>query len=718
MSLKVLHTGLFSKILISVFIAFFVSVSYSYSRVSEKLYSIGDNSPWNSASTWSRTADGIPCGLIPQNNDTVVIDRFVVLNTDFCFSGNGCLIISATGILQGSNYNMGFTGSSALNCTGELSLYNLHFSDNSYLFIDVNGQALLNNNLIVNSLNKHLVLGSITVNGNLSLGQSVEILANGLIESASYTGNGSISGVNLSNQAYYGSIISENNWLGTISCDWDEPLNWSLGVVPNGNSNISMLVSSNSPQVSGYATCNNLYVNSAVMFVVKENAVMDILGNLKVNANGEMLLKNSSIAKASLILNGDVSGEIKSEYQIVAGQKDLLSSPVGTALSSTFLNMYLRSYDESSSQWGEYITPTNDPLEVMQGYELYSLSSATRIFEGIPNHSAKSFAISNSGNGLNLTGNPYPCYVDWENNDNNAWQRNSIASAIYYPDPSGSGNFSVYLPGGDNALSLNNGNRYIAPMQGFFVKAGKQGSLTVNQNSRVRGMKDSRQGINNNSIKFRVNDSNGLSDEAAFRVMDYSTFSFDAEFDAIKLKGDAGSPNLYFGSAGDIEYAINTVPELNSSLSFPLNLTCTNAGTYTVSTQGGLNFEQAYPVILEDKELNISIDIRNDSVYSFFHSPEMDPKRFELHFNSTQGISENIEVSPQIQVRQGEILISGKSTETCTATLFSIDGKRLNSTTGILSEGISLLTGKYNNGVYILYIKNSQCSSATKILIK
>jgi len=718
MSQKVLKIGFISKILFSVFIAFFVSASQSYSRGSEKLYSIGEASPWNSANTWSRTANGSPSGLIPQNNDTLIIDRLVVLNTDFYFAGNACLIIESTGILQGSNYNIGFTGNSALNCNGVLKLHNLNFSENSSIFIDDNGNASIINNLVVNSLNDHLVLGAISVKGSLLLGQSVNISAKGVIEALIYEGNGSISGVNINNQVYNGSIITENNWLGSISADWEEPLNWSLGIVPNGNSSVSVLVSFINPEIGGFATCNNLYINSSVVFVVKENAVLDILGDLKVNANGELLLKNSISSKASLILNGDVSGEIKSEYQIVAGQKNLLSSPVETALSSTFLNMYLRSYNEASSEWGEYIIPTNNPLEVMQGYELYSLSSTTRVFEGIPNHAAKSFPISNYGNGLNLTGNPYPCYIDWENNDNNSWQRNSIGAAIYYPDPSGSGNLSVYLPGGDNAISLNKGSRYIAPMQGFFVKAGMQGSLTVNQNSRVRSMNDSRQGIKNNSIKFVVSNGNGLSDEAAFRVMDNSTFGFDANFDAFKLTGDVESPTICFPAEDNSEYAIHTVPELSSSSSIPLNFACANSGTFTLTTQGGFNFEQAYPIILEDKVLNTSIDLRTDSVYTFYHSPEMEAKRFELHFNSAQGLSETEEIDTKIQVRQGEILISGKSSDTFSATLFSIDGKRLSSAKGILSSGISLLTGKQCNGIYILQIANNQYSSTKKILIK
>jgi hypothetical protein len=293
-----------------------------------------------------------------------------------------------------------------------------------------------------------------------------------------------------------------------------------------------------------------------------------------------------------------------------------------------------------------------------------------------------------------------------------------VASAIYYPDPSGSGNFSVYLPGGENSVSLNNGSRYIAPMQGFFVKAGQQGALTINGNSRVRSLKDSKQGITNNLIKFKLNDSNGMADEAAFRVIESSTFGFDDNMDALKLAGNDGSPSINFGSEGEAKYAIHTIPTLDQSTNVPLNIECSNAGMFTISTSGSLHFAQKYPIVLKDKELNISIDLITDSVYTFYHSPSMDSRRFELQFSTAQGVSVGFGAETQIQTLDGEILITGKANETYTANLFSIEGKLINSTNGILSEGIRLNTGNQHNTICILQLRNSGKSSTNKILIR
>jgi hypothetical protein len=430
-------------------------------------------------------------------------------------------------------------------------------------------------------------------------------------------------------------------------------------------------------------------------------------------------MQNTVSEKSSLLLDGNVSGKIQIEYPVLAGKNNLISSPVSNAVSGTFLNMYLRPYDESASQWGDYIVPTDDHLVVMQGYELFSAYTETRVFEGTPNNVSKSFNISNSGNGLNLTGNPFPSYIDWENNDNGAWQRNAIAAAIYYPDPSGSGNFAVYLPGGDDAVSLNNGSRYIPPMQGFFVKAAQQGTLTVNEKSCVRNITDSKVALKNNSVKFKVKDSDGISDEVMFRVDANSTFGFDDNLDALKFQGNVNLTSIYFGTDDDLKYAINTIPTVNSSLEIPLDVVSVKSGMLSISASGSFNFEYRYPVILEDKELGLFIDLRADSVYSFYHTPEMNSNRFNIHFNSPQGIEQLGDVLTEITQFPGEVRINGTENDFYSAKLYTAEGKLISSAKGMLSEGIILSTGSnIASGICILHLNNGKSNLTKKIFIK
>jgi hypothetical protein len=710
--------GFFTK-LISITVV--VAVCYipdSFGRNGLKLYSIGNNSAWSSVSTWSLSANGQSAGIVPQNNDTVVIDRTVIQNLDVTFSGTGVLEVSNTGLLRGDNQSLAFLGDSYLKCNGEIKINNLSIYGNSTFLVESNGKIVVKNAFTVNSLSNHMVLGKFSVTGVLSIDSSVNISGNGVIESAHFNGSGSVLGVNPASSIPDGSLITEYNWLGTYDKNWNEPLNWSGKKTPAINSNIAIVSVTNNPEITGKAYSNNLFVNSGSSITVFPNAIFEINGNLSVTGSGRFLLKNTISEKSSLILYGTVTGKVQSEYPVLKGQKNLISSPVESALSQTFLNMYLRSYDEPASQWGEYIVPTSDPLKIMQGYELYSLSNDTRIFEGTPNQDQKSYVLSNSGNGLNLTGNPFTCFLDWENNENNSWQRNSIASAIYYPDPSGSGNFSVYLPGGDDAVSLNNGSRYIAPMQGFFVKAGSKGSLTVNKNSRVSNINKSKLVIKNNSIKFKLSDGDGAKDEVMFRVMENSTSSFDDQLDAIKIPGNTDSPSLNLESEDDVKYAVNTIPSVNSSLNIPMNITCSKAGMYSISSVGASSFQYRYPVILEDKELNNFIDLRADSAYSFYHTPEMKSDRFEIHFTSPQSIDEQAADPTNVIITPGEVTVSGGNNEIYTANLVSADGKLISTSKGTLSAGINLSTGNRAAGICILQLSNGKQTITKKVFTK
>lgn len=718
MSERNFKIGFLTKLLSITVVVAVCFVPDSFGRDGFKLYSVVNNGAWTSASTWSLTLNGPAASLVPQNNDTLIINCTVLQNLNFAFSGNGMLEVTNTGLLRGDNQNLNFTGNSILNCYGEVRINNLNINGNSKLLIPSKGKILVKNSFVSNSLSDHIVSGKLSVTGNLSIGNAVNITGNGVIESAHYDGAGSILSIKPASFVPDGSLITENNWIGAQDNNWNDPLNWASRKVPGNNSNIAVLSSLNNPEITGLVYSGNLFVNSGSSITEYPNSIFEINGNLSVIGSGKFLLKNTTTEKSSLVINGEVSGKIQSEYQVLKGQKNLISSPVETALSQTFLNMYLRTYDEAASQWGQYIVPTNDPLKVMQGYELYSLTDDTRVFEGTPVQGQKSLVISNSGDGLNLTGNPFTCFIDWENT-NSGWQSSSIASAIYYPDPSGSGNFSVYLPGGDDAISLNNGSRYIAPMQGFFVKAAKQGSLTVNTNSRVNNIIKSKLVLKNNSIKFSLKDSEGTKDEVLFRVIENATSGFDEKLDAIKIPGNADSPSLNLESDDDLKYAVNTIPSINSSLNIPLNIECSKAGQYSISAIGASAFEYRYPVILEDKELNSFTDLRADSVYSFYHTPDMKSNRFEIHFTTPQAVNEQVSADPtEVALTPGEVIISGSNNDFYTAFLYSTDGKLISSSKGTLSEGISLSTSNRAPGICILRLSNGMQTITKKVFTR
>jgi hypothetical protein len=157
---------------------------------------------------------------------------------------------------------------------------------------------------------------------------------------------------------------------------------------------------------------------------------------------------------------------------------------------------------------------------------------------------------------------------------------------------------------------------------------------------------------------------------------------------------------------------------VNSSLDIPMTIECGKAGQFSISATGAFNFEYRYPVILEDKQINTFTDLRTDSLYSFYHTPDMNPDRFVIHFNSSATVTEQVIAPTEISTAPGEVTISGNDNEVYTAILFSVDGKLISTSKGALSAGISLTTGNWAAGICILQLSNGKQTITKKIFTK
>jgi hypothetical protein len=176
------------------FIMTFFFVTVSFGRVATKLYSIGNNSAWNSSTSWSLSANGIAAGIVPQSNDTVIIDRIIVQNINFTFSDFGFLEVTNTGLLRGENMNLNFSGNSSLKCAGEIRTGNLSFVENALLTLESGGKISVTSAFSNNSLLKQFVSGKLTISGSFSNNSFSGISGKGTIEAASYGGVGSVFG--------------------------------------------------------------------------------------------------------------------------------------------------------------------------------------------------------------------------------------------------------------------------------------------------------------------------------------------------------------------------------------------------------------------------------------------------------------------------------------------------------------------------------------------
>lgn len=694
------------------------AVSVAFGREGVKLFSIGNNIPWNSASSWSRVSGGSSCGFIPQSNDTIIVESNVILNTNFQLAGNGQLIVSAGSQLKGHSFSIKGLGSSSMQISGSVQVGQLEFNESSSLEILSGSNLIVSGDLVANSQIAMSVYGKLIVQGTYRADAGVntaQVIGEGSIRSQYYSGVGMI--VNMAAGSLpVNSYLSVNNWTGAVDYKWNEAGNWSLNIVPTSLDNISILAVANSPIIEEQAFAHSVLLSPDSKLTLTNGGMLSIDRNLEIEESADLHVINTSTQRCSLIVLGEVIGKIKSEIAVQKDQKVFVASPVAEAQSGVFINMYLRAFDEAQSNWGEYIVPTNVSLGSMKGYELYSPYNDTRVFEGTPNTGEVSQSITSLNEGWNLIGNPYTCYIDWKAEDASgmAWQRSSISKAIYYPDPAGSGNYSVYLPGSED-ISINNGSRFIAPMQGFFVKARQSGVVKVNRNAIATQTENPVASLQNTALKFKLEGA-GFTDESVIRFDAASTFSFDDDFDAVKMEGTGNAPSIYTEEQDGVKMAVNTMPSLSSSLDIPIGISFNNESQLKLSVEGANQFGFRYPLFLEDKLTGNVIDLRSDSVYTFQNSVSADPSRFVLHFDIIAGTDEINLNKPSIKVVEGMISITGNTEQECQVEVIGIDGRQVVLTNGYINSGL-MIPFEGNHGIYVVKVSAKNTCYAHKIYV-
>lgn len=70
-----------------------------------------------------------------------------------------------------------------------------------------------------------------------------------------------------------------NNWRGTVSSAWENPANWSCGVVPDSTMNVIVQApAANYPIVNSIAFCKSITTSSGVQVIVNEGRRLNVTG--------------------------------------------------------------------------------------------------------------------------------------------------------------------------------------------------------------------------------------------------------------------------------------------------------------------------------------------------------------------------------------------------------------------------------------------------------
>lgn len=225
-------------------------------------------------------------------------------------------------------------------------------------------------------------------------------------------------------------------------------------------------------------------------------------------------------------------------------------------------------------------------------------------------------SFTSSGNiandGWNLVGNPYPSTIDWD--AASGWTRTGINNAIYMRDNGvQSPVIATYIGG----VGLNGGSQYIPIGQAFFVKSdGGPIDFQATENVKVAGTQSEfiREGSINDMLRIALR-GGVISDETVIRFESAATEEFDQTFDAYKLKNAAFNIS---SKTGEINLAVNTLPEMTCVKSVDLEITDAAPGPYKLEFSEFDSFvNESISIKLVDNLLGEIIDIREQGIYEF-----------------------------------------------------------------------------------------------------
>ena len=299
----------------------------------------------------------------------------------------------------------------------------------------------------------------------------------------------------------YDTSLTFNNSTGDNQ--WSTAANWSSGSVPTLSVNVTISSGQTIEVInSTTASANAITIDSGGSLTIAKNSDLTLSGNF--TNNGTVTLNSDADEFASIIVGGTASGNIiynRYTNTVGTGEWDLIGSPVeGLSISSfvstnstplaTSGSIYaVGTYDNSDDTWTNYTSSSVGAagnFDIGKGHQMATSSGATMAFTGtIATSDQTQSIINNDGNGnggrrWNLVANPFPSYLNANNNadgTNNFLKVNldsgvidASFSAIYGWDADGSG-YTIY----NHASAAT----YIAPGQAFFVAAASSSAANL-----------------------------------------------------------------------------------------------------------------------------------------------------------------------------------------------------------------------------------------------
>ncbi len=484
---------------------------------------------------------------------------------------------------------------------------------------------------------------------------------------------------------------------------------------------------------------NNLTIEPEKVFKIEADKNLTVTGSIdNYGGTDGFILKSNATGTASLLHNTlDVPVTVQRYITGNAEDWHFLSAPVsnqsisggwnpsGTYGNGTGYDLYL--FNEPTPCWTYQLNITVAPtwpsihpaadFIAGRGY-LYATQAPnpTKEYIGLLNNGTLQYPITNESpdpelTGFNLIGNPYPSSVDWKSLT--GWNRTDLVSSGDGYDMwiwnAASNNYGVFNSAGN--LGTNGVTQYIAPTQGYFVRAASNGTIGMSNTTRVHSgasnwLRTGNAGLNTLKVRISSKDGHG-SDEVLLQFGNPEN-----EVGAVKLfSQNEAAPSAYLLEQNS-KLSIRYLTDTNENSKIPVYFKAGSDGQYSLQIDAEIADYEV--LLLEDKKTNVITDLKVNAEYDFRGSISDAANRFVIHFKAfsfTTG-----ELPATIYSNGNEILVDltlvAEQTE---IKVYDLLGRLILATK---KEGEMLYRFKMNskNTVYIV-VANSNGKTTSKVVL-
>ena len=512
--------------------------------------------------------------------------------------------------------------------------------------------------------------------------------------------------------------------------------------------------------ICGFTYSQSLTVQNGASLTIEKTGTATVGGNF--SNSGTVTMNSDGDEFSAIKVSGSTSGNVTyNRFVNIADtdEWDLIGSPVdglsissfvstnttGTATLATNGSAYaVGYYDNSTDTWTNYTTTTvggASNFDIGKGYQMGTVSGGTQIlaFTGTISSSDETQSVinnnaANSGSGRrwNLVANPYPSYInandDADNTNNfltsNASEIDTNFFAVYGWDADGSG----YTARGHDYNS--NSAVYFAPGQAFFIASDDTSGENITFTEAMQTVSPasaddfiSGDPIEPTEIFLRLYNYDELIEDAHIKFQENMTLGLDPGYDlGDYFQGSAISSRLVENDEG-INFAHQQLPvSVMENAVIPLIINQSAGQEFRVNLHTATIPDPN--VYLEDVEEGTFTNLYEED---FVYTPTSDLEgvgRFFIHMSADTMSNEEVSTSmlnAYKEVNANYITIEGLATQSnnINVSLYNILGRKVLDTTlnnNMNTQTISTLG--MAAGIYVIELESGADRLTKKLIIQ